>query len=72
MMSRRPKLKPCPFCGNTRPVIASITDAETRQRKHRVFCFNNECPASLEGNWGLEKRDAAEAWNTRAAVEEKS
>lgn len=52
----QPKLKPCPFCGET-PLLY------LHMGYYRVECQNKECPSRLTAS--ANKNDIVNAWNTR-------
>jgi hypothetical protein len=57
-----PKLKPCPFCGNTGVVQRKISRAAWL-----IYCPSEPhiCPVSVETVWFESEERAASAWNTR-------
>lgn len=66
------RLKPCPFCGGDAEMIEAPGNAFAGQRTiYRVECKKGiECPG-MPGTRGYDtEREAAAAWNTRAADEQ--
>ena len=57
------KLKPCPFCGESKLVVAE--KILTRERWY-VHCGNCKCRTFQY----LDRREAIEAWNRRAPNDE--
>jgi len=55
-------LKPCPFCGASDPSEVFVDRHEPR--RWAVFCTALDC--IVEGPHRATKREAIEAWNTRA------
>lgn len=52
----QPKLKPCPFCGETPLLILHMG-------YYSVECKNMVCPSRLTAS--INKNDIVDAWNTR-------
>ena len=59
-----PKLKPCPFCGNSDVYTLPVCDSDNRQTdQFRVIC--EECNISFECGDGIGEKAVVEAWNKR-------
>jgi Lar family restriction alleviation protein len=56
------ELKPCPFCGDERPIVKTEMVCELGFPYTRVECW--ACGASIRGY--LEEERAIKAWNRRA------
>lgn len=52
----QPKLKPCPFCGET-PLLY------LDKGYYKIGCQNMNCPSRLRAS--INKKDIVGAWNTR-------
>ena len=56
----KPKLKPCPFCGEVPKYQGARDGLETM-----IICLSDSCPAILYTDAYTEK-EAVERWNKRA------
>lgn len=61
-------LKPCPFCGNEKPVIMTRRGADGFRDYFYVLCDYNDGGCGASGQWNHYPDFAAEAWNQRAEL----
>lgn len=72
MSPRKVELKPCSFCGGAHLKFMKVfsEDEPTFQIAWKVFCevCHANGPAAVRIGWCETERDAADAWNRRAAL----
>lgn len=68
MPERKPKLKPCPWCG-AEPIVSRSDMWEIRgKRMWRVQCDNVACRMTADTGWLGSKRASIAAWNRRKEI----
>lgn len=65
MAERKPKLKPCPWCGVEPSAIRSDAWEIRGRRMWRVDCINDECGVRASTGWMKTLRAAQIVWNRR-------
>lgn len=58
-------LKPCPFCGNKKPVMMTRRGQNGWRDYFYVLCDYNNGGCGASGQWNHCADDAADAWNSR-------
>lgn len=66
-MSKQPKLKPCPFCGNKKVRVEAI-NPDYEEDGFAIYC--NSCGATGPNacdseSFKIDKEEAEKAWNNR-------
>lgn len=59
------KLKPCPFCGNKKPVMMTRRGQEGWRDYFYVLCDYKDGGCGASGQWNHYADSAADAWNQR-------
>ena len=66
-----PELKECPFCGNSVPIYQDGMDGSDTKGQFFIYLSGHHPTCGLHGRFGywmyLDKIDAINHWNTRAA-----
>jgi len=63
MPERKPKLKPCPFCGGEVAIDESFGSSDIFWR---VQCYTDDCLlADVSTGWLTDKGEVLHAWNRR-------
>lgn len=55
------KLKPCPFCGSTDPLIVTFSTFGSDEKEYGFYCWN----CKTKGPHAPSEELAAKAWNRR-------
>lgn len=66
-MNRKEKLRPCPFCGNEKPVLMTRRGQDGWRDYFYVLCDYNDGGCGASGQWNHYTDLAVEAWNRRNA-----
>ena len=61
-------IKPCPFCGNEKPVLMTRRGIDGWRDYFYVLCDFNDCGCGASGQWNHYADLAIEAWNRRATA----
>ena len=64
-MNRKEKLRPCPFCGNEKPVLMTRRGQDGWRDYFYVLCDYNDGGCGASGQWNHYTDLAVEAWNRR-------
>lgn len=64
-MNRKENLRPCPFCGNEKPVLMTRRGQDGWRDYYYVLCDYNDGGCGASGQWNHYTDLAVEAWNNR-------